>query len=95
MSMSRDRVRFVLDVSNACAATRKAFQRAFGQSLSWTPGACVSVKTIICRPSQFARFLIYRNEEGGRNGFKMLEATLFTPTMSNLPIDVSKNPSQE
>lgn len=34
---------------------------------------------ITCRPDQFARFMIYRNKAGVRNGFMDLQATLFTP----------------
>lgn len=34
---------------------------------------------IICRPDQFARFLIYRNKAGIKNGFMDLTAELFVP----------------
>lgn len=34
---------------------------------------------IVCRLSQFARFMIYRNEAGIKNGFMDLKADLFTP----------------
>jgi len=45
--------------------------------------------TIICRPSQFARFLIFRNEAGGDNTFKELEPELFTPDSIPRVLDVS------
>lgn len=34
---------------------------------------------VVCRPSQFARFLIARNDQGFSNDFVNLEAKLFTP----------------
>jgi hypothetical protein len=97
MSMSRDRVRFKLDASNADSATRRAFTSAFGQSLPHRPGYSFSPGgkvVIVCRPSQFARFLIFRNANDGKNSFKELEAELFTPCVENQPIDVSTNPRQ-
>lgn len=46
--------------------------------------------TIVCRPSQFARFLIKRNEVGFANGFKELHAELFIPEECPDFLDVSK-----
>lgn len=46
--------------------------------------------TIRCRPSQFARFLILRNEAGFRNGFKELNPKLICPVERQPHIDVSK-----
>ena len=34
---------------------------------------------IICRPSQFARFMFYRNQAGLKNGFLDLKTELFVP----------------
>ncbi len=51
---------------------------------------------IICRPSQFARFLILREKAGFQNMFKELQAELFTPAPTPVviePIDVSSNPN--
>ena len=44
---------------------------------------------VICRESQFARFLIMRNEEGLPNLFQDLRADYYTPGDSRPEIDVS------
>jgi hypothetical protein len=95
MSMSRDRVHFELDTYNLNHATRKAFKQAFGTDLVVSypkPGSpTVATMKIICRPSQFARFLIYREMAGGQNLFKALKAHL-EPAELPVPImDVSSN----
>ena len=81
MAMSTDRVEFKPDTSPVRFsgqqqvddnATRQAFSKAFGQPMPMLLGMI----TVRCRPSQFARFLIYREEAGGRNSFKILEAKL-------------------
>lgn len=43
---------------------------------------------IQCRPSQFARFLIRRNEQGGQNMFKELAPKLISPPENDQPINV-------
>lgn len=50
---------------------------------------------IICRPSQFARFIILREKHGFQNMFKELEADLFVPAevIKQEPIDTSSNPA--
>lgn len=48
---------------------------------------------IVCRPSQFARFLIQREQAGFQNMFKELEAKLFTPVPKAVIMDVSTNPA--
>lgn len=94
MSMSRDRVHFELDTLNSNHATRTAFMQAFGTQFPASSRSGVGVLTIICRPSQFARFLIYRNEHGGQNLFKELNAKL-VPAAADPPLlDVSGNPAQ-
>lgn len=35
--------------------------------------------TIICRPEQFARFIVLRNSRGMKNGIKCLDAKLYRP----------------
>ena len=96
MSMSRDRVRFTLtpNVLGKCwQGYSEVCRRAFGQGLQ---GDCTEGIDIICRPSQFARFLIYRSEAihcrkiKGCNTFNELKAELFTPEC-NTALDVSKN----
>lgn len=54
------------------------------------PQWCEGV-VIVCRPSQFARFLIRRNELGLNNGFKELHPHLFVPKIQQRAfLDVSK-----
>jgi hypothetical protein len=91
MPMSRDRVRFTIDTFTD-DATRKAFQSAFGVPLVPKLGPYTHL-TVVCRPSQFARFLIHRNDNGGRNSFKELAPTLFTPQPQMSELDVSGNPA--
>ena len=94
MAMSRDRVRFELPEcvlkhvgSTSGDAVRKALHEAFGIDIY--PSMRICSRTIVCRPSQFARFLILRNEYGGTNSFKELNAELFIPVSSDV-MDVSK-----
>lgn len=91
MAMSRDRVRFFVSATIASkSAVREAFREAMGTSL---PVVCDEVE-VICRPSQFARFLIRREQLGGVNEFKALRAELFTPERENTKlIDATKNPN--
>lgn len=91
MSISRDRVRFILDTF-CDNATRSAFHKAFGTDVPPAPGPITTI-TVVCRPSQFARFLIYRNDNGGKNSFKDLSPLLFTPETAKREIDVSGNPA--
>ncbi|PBB52541.1 MULTISPECIES: hypothetical protein [Mesorhizobium] len=46
-------------------------------------------KTIICRPSQFARFLIYRADEASTR-FRQFDAELIPAARHDLIIDVSE-----
>lgn len=82
MAMSKDRVRFFIGdryfaLPSAKIMIGKVMARAFGISAmasdSWLRDGGVWVT---CRPSQFARFLIYRNEAGITNGFMDLHAEL-------------------
>lgn len=91
MSMSRDRVRFNLAPYGADQPTRDAFHKAFGAPFPFRSAG--EIVTIVCRPSQFARFMIYRNDFGGRNSFKELAPVLFTPEAQKSEIDVSGNPA--
>lgn len=85
MAMSKDRVRFFVGeryfaVDSARIKIGKVMARAFGISAmasdSWLKDGGVWVT---CRPSQFARFMIYRNEAGITNGFMDLRAELVKP----------------
>lgn len=81
-TMSRDRVRFFIGdryfaLPNAKIKIGNVMAKAFGLSAmrvdGWMRGDGFWVT---CRPSQFARFLIYRNEVGITNGFMDLHAEL-------------------
>jgi hypothetical protein len=91
MSMSKDRVRFNIAPYGADQPTKDAFYKAFGAPFPSRPMGDMVV--VICRPSQFARFLIYRNDFGGRNSFKELAPVLFSPEPERGLIDVSGNPA--
>jgi len=88
--MSKDRVKFTLGFNTASghSAVRSAFEKAFGRAMPFVH-PCSEI-TVICRPSQFARFLIYRDQEGGKNGFKELRAELI-PAEETQIFDVSRN----
>ncbi len=88
MSMSHDRVLFELDTFSMDSATKAAFRKAFGMD----PPAGSNIVKVRCRPSQFARFLIYRNDEGGRNAFKNLNARLVEA--EDTIFYVSRNPAR-
>ncbi|RUU78228.1 hypothetical protein [Mesorhizobium sp. M7A.F.Ca.MR.362.00.0.0] len=90
--ISHDRVRFTLDDSDANrAATSRAAQKAFGMSFPLAYEALRVQKTIICRPSQFARFLIYRSKEVSNNGFKQFNAELVPAPEHEMVLDVTRN----
>ncbi|RWM32611.1 MAG: hypothetical protein EOR77_21515 [Mesorhizobium sp.] len=80
--MNRDRVRFTLP--NDGANTARAAQRAFGLTCSQAYHAVHVKQTIICRPSQFARFLIYR-------GFNQFNAELLPAEHHDHTLDVTRN----
>ncbi|UCR81396.1 hypothetical protein [Brevundimonas phage AA] len=96
--MSKDRVHFYFPgqfaTNEASAIQDEAAAKAFRMPLSHVKGARQKRLEIICRPSQFARFLIHRNLMGGVNDFKNLEARLVTPAPPpTQPVDVSGNPA--
>ena len=91
MSMSHDRVKFFLPSRNfngrqggfSKGTMKRVLWKAFGMSERTSDGLmCENFQGfwIICRPSQFARFIIYRAETGeGINGIKDLQPELFVP----------------
>ena len=97
--MSHDRVQFTLSMHNMSkgrTAHRRILKQAFGTSVD-----VYNLRTdltIVCRPSQFARFLIYRNEEikanqiAGCNTFADMNPLLYPASSAGDIIDVSKNP---
>lgn len=81
---SRDRVRFHLGYQYL---QNKAIEAVLLNAFGIGPCDLTSLKgqsngcgfDIICRPSQFARFLIFRNAAGISNGFKDLQPALYVP----------------
>ncbi|ADD21643.1 hypothetical protein [Caulobacter phage Cd1] len=100
MTMSKDRVHFFLpgqhanDGDSRTVAVDRAAVEAFGLPLSHAKAIRKRRVEIVCRPSQFARFLIFRNVYGGVNDFKGLEAKLVTPPAPPEQVDVSRNPAK-
>lgn len=76
MAMSHDYVEFRYDGILAGEAGRRAAEEAFGLNSAQVRGSNLTIR---CRPSQFARFLILRNDYGGKNGFKELQPRLVSP----------------
>lgn len=78
MAMSKDRVQFSLGYryfQNSKIFT--VLLQAFGIPQNSVPVPEEDRSLLItCRPSQFARFMIYRNEAGLQNGFKDLHVEL-------------------
>lgn len=94
---SKDRVHFKLKAHFNSDRHKIAtlLERAFGIYDAKVAYALIENEgTIICRPSQFARFLIWRDEAGMRNGFKELEAKLVPAVQPLQVIDVSDNPAR-
>lgn len=98
MSMSKDRVHFLLkDNQKNAHATAKAAERAFGipyaKANAALNGSQYKPMKIICRPSQFARFMIYRSQEVTCNTFSQFQAELL-PQHCDETVDVSSNPAE-
>jgi hypothetical protein len=87
--MSRDRVRFTIRGDHECRL-RGLIRNVFGLNIASHDGNDI---TVVCRPSQFARFLIGRDAQGHHSSFKELNAELFTPRSTFTEYDVSKNPN--
>ena len=102
MSMSKDRVEIFLGSQYIRGGSnrgedgyRKLAEACFGLSPSQfdqMSQANPDGFTIICRPSQFARFLIMRNEMGLTNDFKGLKPRLIPEVRIPEVINVAKNP---
>ena len=104
MTMSHDRVRFtlsesVLNRSGMDGVLNKAFNinvRTAESYLNYESEHAGKVLTIICRPSQFARFLIYRNDACINNIFKAMYPELFVPEEEKkTPLDVSTHETRK
>lgn len=94
--MSKDRVRFILPSRRTHSqeanpdnvrAMKSILHECFGINPNQIPA--YTDLTIICRPSQFARFLIKRNKAGLQNNFSELKAELVEPQEVAAIIDVS------
>lgn len=102
MAMSKDRVKFLLSgyYFEYDAKIRPVLAEAFGLNseqhyILRTQARERGSVEILCRPSQFARFLILREAAGFQNMFKELKAELVpAPPPVLQPIDVSGNPSR-
>jgi hypothetical protein len=98
--MSYDRVKFRIpgrssgDSSKHYLPALAALRAAFGmdeRTYRSKSGSGYRDVEIICRPSQFARFMIKRNDAGGSNGFRELKPELFQPEPAcDEPVDVSR-----
>lgn len=96
-NMSKDRVRFYVGpkYSSYGDKIKKVLQQAF--DISYQESCCLMQGNgfwITCRPSQFARFLIYRNEASITNGFMDLRAKLITTQAREGEIDVGERAHQ-
>jgi hypothetical protein len=103
MSMSRDRVVFKITgyrlnhSAKESGIYRRLLLDIFGIDVG-QEGITTEELTITCRPSQFARFLIRREELGGSNQFKELDAKLVpgpkvVPIKPRTEFDVSAYPA--
>jgi hypothetical protein len=98
--MSKDRVVFTIPPSEFKknkGGYKEALELAFGDPYN-TDGWDGMIEnhyglTIRCRPSQFARFLIHRNDVGVPNSFQALNPRL-EQEQDERVFDVSKNPNQ-
>ena len=84
--MSKDRVRFTIPEKLFDLNMFELATEAFGQHFEVVCGDI----TIICRPSQFARFLILRNNRGMNNKFKELNPQLEQMVTRSKVFDVSE-----
>lgn len=99
--MSRDRVIFLLPEVYFRSEMYPVMRKGLGFSADDVSTArnvmrdsAVGGIMVVCRPSQFARFIILRNDAGMRNGFKELKTRLVPDNeveAQTWDVDVSKN----
>lgn len=92
---SVDRVKFKLTLnytSESPSDCQRVVSKAFNVTQEKARTLLEQEATIVCRPSQFARFIIMRNEAGITNWVKNLNAELFIPEPESTIIDVSSRP---
>ena len=86
MPMSRDRVRFVIKACKMTHQMKDILKDIFDINSNEIPYLDnYEAFEIICRPSQFARFIIARCNAGMQNGIKELEAVCFVDTVPCKP----------
>ncbi len=95
MSMSKDLIEFTFTTNSSTGrndeATTRAAHRAFGVSVATLRGHMIVNRRIRCRPSQFARFIVYRVEEGGMpDGIQCLKPKII-PAVDHSFVGVSTN----
>ena len=92
--MSKDRVRFYLaDNEENKTAAINAATLAFGFKHLEACRLFNSDTAIICRPSQFARYLIFRSTRVKNNAYQQLKATLIPAGLAPDYVDVSTAPA--
>ena len=86
-----DRVKFVLSDSNENRSSCiEAAMKAFGMDRTDATRAFDYRRTIVCRPDQFGRFIVYRYETVRGNQIRSLEPKLIPANDPKL-YDVSRN----
>ena len=96
--MSKDRIEFNLVASNWYDEDliSKVASIALGVDIGHARKLVVAEKRIRCRPSQFARFIVLRNQFGATNGIKNLNAVIIPPAAVEPDyVDVSQNPAPD
>ena len=104
MATSKDRVRFCIPVQRLSVGFQEGanpYRKVLCDTLGFSMAElkchieqCQDQIEFICRPSQFARFTIARNDAGISNSFKELSPELFTPLPKPSAIDCSENPAR-
>lgn len=85
MPMSKDRIRFIVPSYRIhrgadCSRIRSLLKEIFGITDKELRAVPVGRDlTIVCRPSQFGRYIVRRNEEGCTNWVREMSPVLFTP----------------
>ena len=90
-NMSHDRVRFVIPARRLVSAKFATVIKAT-LGIELPVGASDEAIVIVCRPSQFGRFIVQRNKAGLQNSVKELKPDLFIPEAPRSRVfDASKN----
>lgn len=92
MAMSKDRIQFTLPESVRFGKFRWQYEQLLDQvfGISASEAAPDGDLKIICRPSQFGRFLVLRHLDGVTNAFSCLNAAFVPNTEQKRIIDASQ-----